>query len=94
MLIGTFASMTLPEPKYAPSGPISEKHLSRRVELKAVLELYPPPHGERFRGFLAQIQPGDELWSFSTGFRGKGGCLGYAVVRNGKAIDHYITLIS
>jgi hypothetical protein len=44
--------------------------------------------------FVKQMQPGDELWFFSSpraSWAWLAGRKGYAIVRNGKKVDSYIT---
>ncbi len=50
---------------------------------------------DAWRSFIGRMQPGDELWSFSSPddtFPKKLGCQGFAIVREGSIRDTLITL--
>jgi hypothetical protein len=52
---------------------------------------------EKFLRFLAQMQPGDELWFFSTPARYWEllfGREGYVILRNGTEVDRYTILMN
>lgn len=48
---------------------------------------------EKWREFVRQIEPGDELWSFETPEKmivNKTGAIGYAILRDGETVDTLI----
>jgi len=50
---------------------------------------------DAWRSFVGRMEPGDELWSFSSpagSFPKKLGCMGFAIVREGAIRDTLITL--
>jgi hypothetical protein len=45
----------------------------------------------------ANMKPGDELWEYNTGgdsWEHLGGEMGYAVVRNGKVVEFYMSMMN
>ncbi|WP_309382961.1 hypothetical protein [Cerasicoccus frondis] len=50
-----------------------------------------------WKSFTSQLEEGDELWSFSSppeNFAKKCGCRGFAIIRDGKVIKYFSTLMS
>jgi hypothetical protein len=60
----------------------------------------PVPFGfinDKWQALLAQMQPGDELWEFSSSqesWQALAGRAGFAVVRNGKVIASMVTMMN
>ena len=56
----------------------------------------PPVLNDRWRAFRAQMQEGDELWTFCTPpetWEHMAGLGGIALVRHGKMVGHIVTLL-
>jgi len=55
----------------------------------------PPP--ERWKEFIRNMQPNDELWYYKSPketWENLSGCAGYAIVRSGKIVSHLNTVRS
>ena len=65
-------------------------HEAREHQAKARLQWQP-----RWDRFVSQLQEGDELWAYSSpaeAWRHLHGEAGYAILRDGKVIDKWVTL--
>lgn len=60
---------------------------------KAIKKFGTCPFGNRWQEFVKKMQLGDELWKYSTPQKmilNKMDSIGYAIVRNGKIVDHFV----
>lgn len=76
---------------------VIEKIAQKHPEIVAESQVFQQESDQEFLNFSRRMRPGDELWYFSTPkayWEGLFGRAGYVIVRNGKEVDRYTTLMN
>ena len=76
---------------------VIEKIAQKHPEIVAESQVFLRKSDQKFLNFSRQMQPGDGLWYFSTPkacWKDLCGRAGFVIVRNGKEVDRYTTLMN